>query len=967
MRSHAACVVLAACIALAAAQDGRPDSCACEHNSYCCGSWSGACSDCESGVGNAFGCDAGVCGASSRSDFPFAKAELGAGGEPAAGPYRDMTDGGMHGGLYDGLLGTVTFERVGSAVQVAYNIRGLVPGSRHGFYIHESADFSDGCLSAGGYFNPFGAGGPSASSRNVGDLGNIEADDQGVATGVFTDTQLTLAGDNTVVGRSVVLHEGVDDLGLGGAADSLTTGRAGGRLACGEIVGSDYGCSATASSQPIVGRQCQDVNVLGAWGTTSGMVLGREWESRAVCAYVPCRPAGYSYPLIVLLHGYGSNGTRQEMYERFTPMADEMGFILAIPHGTHEGGSGQRFWSATEACCNFGPTGSPDLGGSEPLADDRDRRSLVDDSGYIRKLIEVIQDMYTIDPRRIHVTGHSNGGYMSHRMACDHSDLLAGVASLAGSTFEGVISGEYDVPGLPDYSCSPTYPIHVLEVHGTGDTVVPYAGGKPGGQKTLPAPTTFEVWAGLNDCDDNSVQVESFALDMVTPPSPDTDIHAAGGCAAGGASELWTVRGAAHSPQWLAASNGGTTMSRHAVQWLLAHPKPTAGWGPTLAALHNADTPTDAWREAVMPAAMTTKFSYTQTWCSYRGDQSETLPGWRKIAVVDPEDGPCENPGPCEVIDPATGVRRGGMHALAFISDDGGRLIFAFRGTDLDPSAVSGRADSCSNTMRGGTAFEDLPQPRCAGFTFYQLDYISRAREFVQGVLMQVGPVPDVITTGHSLGSHLATMMAVEFGFWSVSFGSGGGERSVVGCDGLHGSCAVPQADLCTPTDEPPVEQRLMVLNNPYDPGHYRATERGMMGWVCAWDGQFEEPASCHACYGEGDEGQCGRCFAETHIYAFYLDLVNTAARPPTCAQHPATELCAMLGANSTTAELGTFDAATAAVRDRLAQADAAAGPGGLVLGGIVIGLALACCVRLCCARKKPKEAGYKPVTFNHE
>ena len=73
--------------------------------------------------------------------------------------------------------------------------------------------------------------------------------------------------------------------------------------------------------------------------------------------------------------------------------------------------------------------------------------------------------------------------------------------------------------------------------------------------------------------------------------------------------------------------------------------------------------------------------------------------------------------------------------------------------------------------MRSGTAFDDLPQPRCAGFTFEQLDYITAAREFVQAVLADVGPVPDVLTTGHSLGSHLSTMMAVEFGFYSVSFG----------------------------------------------------------------------------------------------------------------------------------------------------------------------------------------------------
>ena len=69
----------------------------------------------------------------------------------------------------------------------------------------------------------------------------------------------------------------------------------------------------------------------------------------------------------------------------------------------------------------------------------------------------------------------------------------------------------------------------------------------------------------------------------------------------------------------------------------------------------------------------------------------------------------------------------------------------------------------------------------------------------------------------------------------------------MVGCDGLHGSCAVPQPDLCT-GEAPPVEQKIITVNNPYDPGHYRATEAGMMGWVCAWDGQFVEPVRLESC-----------------------------------------------------------------------------------------------------------------------
>jgi hypothetical protein len=157
----------------------------------------------------------------------------------------------------------------------------------------------------------------------------------------------------------------------------------------------------------------------------------------------------------------------------------------------------------------------------------------------------------------------------------------------------------------------------------------------------------------------------------------------------------------AHSPDFMNSANGPSTMSRLTVNWLLSHPKPTSGWGASVAIIHDTIAEVGAWREAVTPMAHATKLSYTQTWCSYRGSQAESIPGWRKLAAIsDPEDGPCENRGTtigaCEVIDPVTGARRGGMHAMAFVSDDGGRVIIAFRGTDLDPRRVSGRARPCA-------------------------------------------------------------------------------------------------------------------------------------------------------------------------------------------------------------------------------------------------------------------------------
>ncbi|KAJ8961049.1 hypothetical protein NQ314_005978 [Rhamnusium bicolor] len=78
-------------------------------------------------------------------------------------------------------------------------------------------------------------GAPEDKTRHIGDLGNIIADSTGTATIKIKDTTIELEGDNSIIGRAVVVHAGEDDLGKGGHSDSLTTGHAGGRLACGVI------------------------------------------------------------------------------------------------------------------------------------------------------------------------------------------------------------------------------------------------------------------------------------------------------------------------------------------------------------------------------------------------------------------------------------------------------------------------------------------------------------------------------------------------------------------------------------------------------------------------------------------------------------------------------------------------------------------------------------------------------------
>jgi Cu-Zn family superoxide dismutase len=127
--------------------------------------------------------------------------------------------------------GWVTFTREGEKVKVVAEIEGLTPG-KHGFHIHEFGDCSskDGAA-AGGHFNPGGKshGAPTDANRHEGDLGNLEAGQDGKARVDFTDSVLRLDGPGSIIGRGVIVHTNPDDL------KTQPTGNAGGRQACGVI------------------------------------------------------------------------------------------------------------------------------------------------------------------------------------------------------------------------------------------------------------------------------------------------------------------------------------------------------------------------------------------------------------------------------------------------------------------------------------------------------------------------------------------------------------------------------------------------------------------------------------------------------------------------------------------------------------------------------------------------------------
>lgn len=151
--------------------------------------------------------------------------------ETVTGPATDWAVAVINPTAGNSISGIVNFTVVDGGVRVVAEVVGLSEGE-HGFHIHEFGDCSgpDG-KTAGGHFNPTGSdhGGPDSAVRHVGDLGNITANAAGRATMDRVDAVVTLEGDHSVLGRSVIVHADRDDF------TTQPTGNAGARLGCGVI------------------------------------------------------------------------------------------------------------------------------------------------------------------------------------------------------------------------------------------------------------------------------------------------------------------------------------------------------------------------------------------------------------------------------------------------------------------------------------------------------------------------------------------------------------------------------------------------------------------------------------------------------------------------------------------------------------------------------------------------------------
>lgn len=308
--------------------------------------------------------------------------------------------------------------------------------------------------------------------------------------------------------------------------------------ACGSSGGSTTtGDGADASTGPSDGGQAADAPppAKDAGAQDANIPIGGD---RPVGVHVPpTYVAGTPMPLVILLHGYSANSDAEESYLGLTAQSDAKGFLYVRPNGTKDA-MGNLFWNGTDACCNFQPP-------------------IIDDSKYLSDLIDQVSAHYTVDPKRVYFIGHSNGGFMSYRMACEHGDKIAAIVSLAGAMWQDLSK------------CPAKTPVSVLEVHGTADATIPYTGGSNVGHAFPGATTTIADWTTYDGCASTAdTSAPNLDLEVGVVGAETTVTKYTMGCKAGTATELWTITGGGHIPTFT------HDFAPDAIDFLLAHPKP---------------------------------------------------------------------------------------------------------------------------------------------------------------------------------------------------------------------------------------------------------------------------------------------------------------------------------------------------------------------------------------------------------
>jgi polyhydroxybutyrate depolymerase len=245
---------------------------------------------------------------------------------------------------------------------------------------------------------------------------------------------------------------------------------------------------------------------------TRGRVLVDSRE-RTYDLHVPASYDGTKdMPLVIALHGRLGTGSGQQRLTHLDAVSDKDGFLVVYPDGL------ERSWAD-------GRGGGPS------------ERDGIDDVKFIAALIDKLESKYKIDAKRVYVTGMSNGGFMSGRLACDLSNRIAAVAIVGASLSENVAA-----------NCRPAKPVSVLIIQGTADSLVPIGGGPLGGNtsggEVLSHGAAIEKFVEVNHCSGlpRKESIPDKAADGTT-----LDVTTYDACADGSEVQGYVVNGGGHT------------------------------------------------------------------------------------------------------------------------------------------------------------------------------------------------------------------------------------------------------------------------------------------------------------------------------------------------------------------------------------------------------------------------------------
>lgn len=194
-----------------------------------------------------------------------------------------------------------------------------------------------------------------------------------------------------------------------------------------------------------------------------------EGESREYLIHIPISyDSIQSVPLILNFHGWTMSASDQMYVSDMRALSDSEQFILVYPQGT-------KLWGSTHWSVGSWTTGSQ-----------------ANDLDFIDALTDQLANNYNLDEERIYACGYSNGGFFSQELACQLSNKIAAIGTVAANMSIQTVK-----------NCDPSHPVPVITISGTMDNVVQYDGSQPEG--TISHNNTLDYWITFNNMDSEPI------------------------------------------------------------------------------------------------------------------------------------------------------------------------------------------------------------------------------------------------------------------------------------------------------------------------------------------------------------------------------------------------------------------------------------------------------------------------------